>query len=334
MSTRWPAAVALLCLSVLVACAGPAPTLTLTSLGLPQSGKALADVTINTSPDGGIYRNPDPMTVVMVSRASGKGLIKTIGTDASDWKALEPLGDFTFVGVAVRNNGAAGSDPQLNAMQIAVNYTPKAAATGPLSHFYHPMFPLAILSLEPSDQNCTLHLDPGRDAARCACVSAHQCHTHDRLGRVRSLRDSCSFRWWPIRRVTVMAGHDVHAATGPAVMTTQSATLPAWSVHLGTTGSTCVRFACDVVRDSDPWPLSRAVADLAAGGASLAERPRALGSGRGIPLVHSQRMLWRGTTLELEAHHLRDGGNDEVSVTLAAWDELTTASPRRTRSGR
>ncbi|MGA8636359.1 MAG: hypothetical protein WB805_16120 [Candidatus Dormiibacterota bacterium] len=161
MSTRWPAAAALLCLSVLVACAGPAPTLTLTSLGLPQSGKALADVTINTSPDGGIYRNPDPMTVVMVSRASGKGLIKTIGTDASDWKALEPLGDFTFVGVAVRNNGAAGSDPQLNAMQVAVNYMPKAAATGPLSHFYHPMFPLAILSLEPSDQNCTLHLDPG-----------------------------------------------------------------------------------------------------------------------------------------------------------------------------
>ena len=82
----------------------------------------------------------------------------------------------------------------------------------------------------------------------------------------------------------------MHAATAAAVMTTQPATLPAWSVHLGTTGSTCVRFACDVVRDSDPWPLSRAVADLAAGGASLAERPRALGSGRGIPLVHSQRM--------------------------------------------
>ncbi|MGA8636360.1 MAG: hypothetical protein WB805_16125 [Candidatus Dormiibacterota bacterium] len=108
-------------------------------------------------------------------------------------------------------------------------------------------------------------------------------------------------------------------------MTTQHATLPAWSVHLGTTGSTCVRFACDVVRDGDPWPLSRVVADLSAGGASLAERPRALGSGRGIPLVHSQRMVWRGTTLELEAHHLRDGGHDEVSVTLPAWDELTTA---------
>ena len=121
-----------------------------------------------------------------------------------------------------------------------------------------------------------------------------------------------------------MASHDVHAPAAAALMTAQITTLPAWSVHLGTTGCICVRFACDRLRDGDPWPLSRVVTELAASGSSLSERPRALGSGRGIPLAHTQRMSWCGTTLELEAHHLRDAGHDEVSVTLAPWDELTT----------
>ena len=60
----------------------------------------------------------------------------------------------------------------------------------------------------------------------------------------------------------------------------------------------------------------------------MAERPRALGSGRGIPLVQSQVLRWHGTTLELEAHHLRDEGNDEVSVTVPSWDELVAVVPR------
>lgn len=119
-------------------------------------------VTIKTSPDGGIYQNPDPMTIVMITRAPGAALIKHSGSGASDWTALERYGDFTFVGVAVRNKGAAGSDPQLNAMQIAADYAPAATVSGPLSHYYHPMFPLALLSLEPSDQSCTLHVDPGQ----------------------------------------------------------------------------------------------------------------------------------------------------------------------------
>lgn len=95
-----------------------------------------------------------------------------------------------------------------------------------------------------------------------------------------------------------------------------------WSVHLETAACTSIRFTCDRARDDDPWPLSRVVTELAAAGASLAERPRALGTGRGIPLVHSQVMTWCGTTLELEAHHLRDEGHDEVSVMLPPWDEL------------
>lgn len=147
---------------VIVACAGPTPTLSPAALGLPQGGKALAGVTIHTSPDGGIYLNPDPMTVLMVHRAPGGPLITRAGAPASDWSSLEQFGDFTFVGITVRNKGAAGSDPTLNQMQIAVDYAPAAAATGPLSHYYHPMFPLAILSLEPSDGNCTLHVDPGQ----------------------------------------------------------------------------------------------------------------------------------------------------------------------------
>ncbi|HEY6468612.1 MAG TPA: hypothetical protein VI434_02495 [Candidatus Dormibacteraeota bacterium] len=154
-------AILLLSGAMLAGCAGPTPMVSLTSLGLPQGGKPLADVTIDTSPDGGIYQNPDPMTVVMITRAPGGALIKQSGSDARDWAALERYGDFTFVGIAVRNKGAAGSDPQLNAMQIAADYAPAGTSSGPLSHFYHPMFPLALLSLEPSDQNCTLHVDPG-----------------------------------------------------------------------------------------------------------------------------------------------------------------------------
>jgi hypothetical protein len=62
----------------------------------------------------------------------------------------------------VRNSGAAESDPQLNGMQIAADFAPPGTDSGPLRHFYHPMFPLALLSIEPSDQSCTLHIDPGQ----------------------------------------------------------------------------------------------------------------------------------------------------------------------------
>lgn len=97
---------------------------------------------------------------------------------------------------------------------------------------------------------------------------------------------------------------------------------PRWSVHLGNAACTCVRFTCERSRDGDPWPLTRVVTELAASGATMAGRPRALGTGRGIPLVHSQAMSWCGATLDLEAYHLRDEGDDEIVVTLPAWDEL------------
>ena len=161
MSTRRAATILVLCATVLTACAGSTPTVSLTSLGLPPGGRALAHVTINTSPDGGIYQNPDPMTVVMVRGAPGGPLISKAGVSAGGWTALERYGDFTFVGILIRNKGAAGSDPQLNAMQIAADYAPPGTATGPLSHFYHPMFPLALLVSSPVTR-----------AARCTSIQA------------------------------------------------------------------------------------------------------------------------------------------------------------------
>ena len=96
---------------------------------------------------------------------------------------------------------------------------------------------------------------------------------------------------------------------------------PSWRVHIGTAGVTCVRFAAGTLRDSDPWPLSRAVADAASLGATRGDRPHAVGSGRGIPTIHRQDMRWRGCDLHLEAQ--RVAGLAEVSLELPAWDELT-----------
>ena len=323
MSARRAAVATLLC-ALLVACAGATPAVSLKALGLPVGGKALADVTISTSPDGGIYQNPDPMTVLMVRRASGNELIERGGPGAKGWDALKRYGDFTFVGIAVHNKGAAGSDPQLNAMQIAADYAPKGTASGPLSHFYHPMFPLALLSLEFERPELHAPCRSRADAARRARLPAHQLDAEHRLGRVRRLCDTRPLRRRPSRHTEELALDAVHATA--ACMTPP--TSPAWSVHLGTAGCTCIRFTCDRAGAGDPWPLSRVVTELVRGGASMAERPRALGSGRGIPLVQSQVLSWQGTTLELEAHHLRDGGSDEMSVTLPAWDELAAVVSR------
>lgn len=117
------------------------------------------------------------------------------------------------------------------------------------------------------------------------------------------------------------------AAAGAAVVIGIRAE-PAWTVHIGTAACTCVRYVCEPPRDGDPWPLTRVISDLATLGARPADRPRALGSGRGIPLVHSQQMTWAGCQLELEAHHLRDDGADEISLMLPSWDELAGALER------
>ena len=96
---------------------------------------------------------------------------------------------------------------------------------------------------------------------------------------------------------------------------------PSWRVHIGTAGVTCVRFAAGTLRDTDPWPLSRVVAEAVSLGATRGDRPHAVGSGRGVPIIHRQEMRWRGCDLHLEAQHV--GGFAEVCIELPAWDELT-----------
>ena len=75
------------------------------------------------------------------------------------------------------------------------------------------------------------------------------------------------------------------------------------------------------MRDTDPWPLSRAVAEVASLGATRGDRPHAVGSGRGVPIIHRQDMQWRGCDLHLESQLV--AGLAEVSMELPAWDELT-----------
>jgi hypothetical protein len=96
---------------------------------------------------------------------------------------------------------------------------------------------------------------------------------------------------------------------------------PRWRVHVGTADVTCVRFALAALRDDDPWPLSRVVADVTAAGATRADRPHAAGAGRGVPIIHRQSLEWHGCALHLEAHRL--AASAELSMELPSWDELT-----------
>lgn len=148
---------------LLAACAGSASGST-TSLTFPERTDVLAGTTLYTSPDGGIYQNADPVQVLMVVRQSAAPVMRQLGRAAASWSALLQFGDFTYVGVSITNRGAAGSDPQLNSAQIASDFAPQGTAAGPLRHFYHPMFPLAILRSERSDVQCGVHLDPGHSA--------------------------------------------------------------------------------------------------------------------------------------------------------------------------
>jgi hypothetical protein len=153
-------------LVLLTGCAGSAPPASATSLQLPTapSAASLASATLYTSPDGGIYQNPDTLQVLMIARLNGATLPSLLPGLAQAVKALQQLGPFTFVGVRVTNNGKAGSDPQFNSVQIASDYAPAGTASGPLRTYYHPLFPLAMLAGHGSDATCTVHLDPGQGA--------------------------------------------------------------------------------------------------------------------------------------------------------------------------
>jgi hypothetical protein len=78
-------------------------------------------------------------------------------------------------------------------------------------------------------------------------------------------------------------------------------------------------------RDSDPWPSSRVLTELQRRGADRAGPPRALGRGRGTPLIFSQELRWHGLDLGLEFQRHRDGRGDWLCLTLPPWDALVTA---------
>jgi hypothetical protein len=151
---------------LLVACASAAPSGAAAGFDLPvaSGATALASATLYTSPDGGIYQNPDPVRITMVARQSGEAVVRRLGAAASQWSPLLRLGGFTFVGIALHNAGKAWSDAQLDMTQIASDFAPDGTEHGPLRHFYHPMYALAMLSATPSGSTCTLHLESGDSA--------------------------------------------------------------------------------------------------------------------------------------------------------------------------
>ena len=160
--------------AIVSACGGPT-TLSASQLGVPQAGhpRTLASATYDTSPDGGIYTNPDPIHVTLVGRIPMEPLAQTVGA-GSQWAALRGLGDLTVVGFQLTNSGLAGSNPELDSLQIASSSwaTCEAGSTGALcpeglskstfNKFYYPAYPLAGLSSVAIDGSCSVNVDPGQ----------------------------------------------------------------------------------------------------------------------------------------------------------------------------
>ncbi len=148
----------------LAACGSPAAGLDATALGLPVTSTpaVLATATLSTSPDGGIYKNPDHLEVVFVGRHNVDPVAGLLGGASSSWSQLRGFGDFTVVALRLRDDGKVSSDPQLADLQMASDYAPPGTATGSLRHFYHPTYPLALVADSRPGDGCSIHLDPGR----------------------------------------------------------------------------------------------------------------------------------------------------------------------------
>ncbi len=153
---------------VLAGCGGAGgSTLSAASLGLPATAVAaapLAATRVSTSPDGGIYVNWDDLSVVLLTTADAEPIAARLGDRAAEWTGLRPLGRLTLLGIRLRNDGRAASEPGLDDLQVASDYAPEGTATGPVRHLYHPTFPLAALSDRAIAGNCSVHLDPGQTA--------------------------------------------------------------------------------------------------------------------------------------------------------------------------
>jgi hypothetical protein len=158
--------VALLGVLLLAAACGNAQTVSISrgdlGLGGGPTARPLATTTLYTTPDGGIYENPDHVDVLFVGSIVVQPLLERLG--GAEWGELAALGRFAVVGLRIRNDGEIGSEPVLDDLQIASDFAPPQAATGRLRRFYHPMFPLALLADRRPTGNCTVHLDPGEVA--------------------------------------------------------------------------------------------------------------------------------------------------------------------------
>ena len=176
--TRRPArgaCLALAGLAGLVAACGGQPSLSAAQVGLPSAGHppTLASATYDTSPDGGIYVNPDPIHVTLVGRIPLEPLAQQIGAQ-KQWAALEGLGPLTVVGFQLTNSGLAGSSPELDSLQIASSswtacqagaasaLCPVGVSRSTFNQFYYPAYPLAGLSTVSIDGSCSVSVDPGQ----------------------------------------------------------------------------------------------------------------------------------------------------------------------------
>lgn len=153
----------LVCL-LLAGCAssGP-PKVALSSLHpvpAPDGTGGLAATRLYTSPDGGIYVNPDSATIDGVVYGNGSDIGKY--ADVPAFAALSRYGRYTFVALRVRNLGAGVSSPEFSDMQIAVELAPPAAQGGPYASLYAPIFPLALLASVPVQGSCGVDINPGQ----------------------------------------------------------------------------------------------------------------------------------------------------------------------------
>ncbi|MGH7722599.1 MAG: hypothetical protein ACRENL_07185 [Candidatus Dormibacteria bacterium] len=150
-------------ITALSGCGSDAAILDAAALGLRSRSAptALATATLATSPDGGIYRNPDHLEVMLVEQHGVDAIQSRLGSAASSWSQLHTFGEFTLVALRLRDDGKVSSDPQLGDLQMASDYAPPGTASGPLRHFYHPTFPLAVVADSKPGDGCSIHLDPG-----------------------------------------------------------------------------------------------------------------------------------------------------------------------------
>lgn len=196
-----------------------------TSLAVPAGGldlpttptaKPLATTTIYTSPDGGIYRNPVHLDVLMVARRDVSVLASSLGTTQT-WAPLHGFGDFTLVAIRLRNDGKAWSEPQVDDLQIASDYAPAQAASGPLHGFYHPTYPLAEVADTAPGSECTPHIDPGQSTT---LVLVYPPITIPADGIVWGRYQDFALRVPQGGGVGPMTGHPVHAAVCPPPQST------------------------------------------------------------------------------------------------------------------